>query len=227
MHTPNTKLYIKLSLIFGIFTLLLFILLAIFSTNNTATIFISCLISVLGGIFASIVVSWIIDVSSCKKNNAAIKLRKDKNIEYVRVLLDDLFESLADACQDIDCQEQGNWEHWLMTLKENDFFRNNPEFYNMCLGVYVNLNSIINLLDEANSGELKEYYLATDCNVFFELQLLGTACEDLRKLIFLNSDQNIEHIVFQFKDVLSTVLMFSDLDSKDYKTHKRKENLNV
>ena len=227
MHTPNTKLYVKLSIIFGLSTVLLFILLAIFCANNVAVIFISCLISVLGGIFASIVVSWLIDVSSCKKNNSAIKLKKDKNLEYVKLFLDNLFESFADACQDVDHQEQGNWEYWLMTMNENDFFRNNPAFYDVCLGIYVHLNSIINLLDEANSGELKEYYLATACDLFFELQILKTACENLRDLIFLNSNQqHIEHIVFQFKDVLSTVLAFSDLASKNYKTIG-KDNLNV
>ena len=74
-------------------------------------------------------------MSSCKKNNSVIKLKKDKNLEYVKLFLDNLFESFADACQDVDHQEQGNWEYWLMTMNENDFFRNNPAFYDVCLNI--------------------------------------------------------------------------------------------
>ena len=216
MYKPNTKLYVILIIIFGLVALLLFILLGFHITDDCAVVWISCFISVFGGVIASIVVSWLIDIGNCKRNNASLKAKENKNINYIKLFLDDLFQSFANSCKSIDDGKQGNWEFWLSLMKENNFFIESPDFNDINLNTYVDLNSLISLLDDANTGELKDYYLSTKRDFFAELQLLKKACESLQKQIFLRDIDNFEHIVYQFKDVLSTVLIFSDLSEKQY-----------
>ena len=224
MYKPNTKLYVMLSIVFGSITLLLFILLGLLIECNYAVTWISCFISVFGGILASIVVSWLIDIGNCRKNNALLKSKETKNINYIKLFLDDLFQTFANTCKNVKSAKQGNWEYWLSIMKENNFFIESPDFYDIYLNTYVDLNTLLSLLDDANTGELKDYYLSTKSDFFAELQLLKTACEGLQKLIFLKGTDNIEHIIFQFKDVLSTVLVFSDLSEKQYAVTTKDEN---
>lgn len=216
MHKPNTNLYIKLSCIFGLATVLLFIHLGCLIECDCAVAWISCFISVFGGILASIVVSWLIDLGNCKRSNELLKTKESQNIKYIKLFLDDLFQSFANTCKNAEGLEHGNWEYWLSIMKENNFFIESPDFYDIYRNTYVDLNTLLSLLDEANTGELKDYYLSTKSDFFAELQLLKTACEGLQKLIFLKGADNIEHIIFQFKDVLSTVLVFTDLSEKQY-----------
>ena len=225
MHKPNTKLYVILSGFFGLATVLLFIHLGYLIECDCAVAWISCFISVFGGILASIVVSWLIDLGNCKKNNELLKTKESQNIKYIKLFLDDLFQSFANTCKSVKSAKQGNWEYWLSIMKENNFFIESPDFYDVYLNTYVDLNTLLSLLDDANTGELKDYYLSTKSDFFAELQLLRTACEGLQKLIFLKGADNIEHIIFQFKDVLSTVLVFSDLSEKQYSISSKDENI--
>ena len=216
MYKPNTKLYVILSIIFGSITLSLFILLGFLIECNSAIVWISCSISVFGGVLASIVVSWLIDLGNCKRNNELLKSKKSQNIKYIKLFLDDLFQSFANTCKNTKSLEQGNWEYWLSIMKENNFFIESPDFNDIHLNTYVDLNTLLSLLNDANTSELKDYYLSTSSDFFAELQLLKTACEGLQRIIFLKGTNNIEHIIFQFQDVLSTVLVFTDLSKKQY-----------
>ena len=216
MNKPNTKLYVILLAISGALVGLSFILLICFIYNSQATTIISCVISVLGGALASILVSWLIDIANCKKRNFELRARQTKNLIYIEMFLNLLFESIAKSCNGIAEKTDESWEHWLRTLYSNAFLRSSPDFYNKMLGVYVDLNSLIDQIDEANSGELKEFYLSEHNDLLSSLQLLLDSLKRLREMIFFEKKENIEHIIFCIKDVLSSVVCLFELNNKKY-----------
>jgi len=218
MQKPNTKLYTLLLSISVVLVILLFVFLIINIDNEKFTIVISCLISIIGGGFASIVVSWLIDIASCKRYNSSMLLRKIKCIEYIYMYTDDLFQSIADSCSIIETEKPKTWDLWLRLLEEHKYFRNAPNFHDQLLGVYVYLNMLIGVIDELNSGELKEYCMHDSQELVTELSIFGDALQRLRNKIFVDSDENINHIIFCINDFLSTILQFNKYLTKEYST---------
>lgn len=226
MNKPNTKLYVILLAISGALVALSFFLLIHFICNTQAVAVISCVISILGGALASISVSWLIDISNCKKRNFELHARKTENLKYIEMFLNSFFESIATSCNGIAEEKDESWEYWLRTLNDNSFLRSSADFYSRMLGVYVDLNCLIDQIDEANSGELKEFYLAEHNDLFSSLQLLLDSLKRLREMIFFKNDENIDHIIFCIKDVLSSVICLYGLNNKKYSNYRKEQKNN-
>lgn len=217
MQTPNNKFHFGLTFGTSVIVIILFSLLIYNINNNSITLVISCLISIFGGAVASIIVSWLIDVATCRRNNNLIISRKNKNFNNIEFYIDELFQAFANTCYNaVEQHQEGNWEHWIKILDKYDYYKGSSDFYEKMLFIYVNLNCLISELDEANSGELKEHYIQSPQAISSELILLLDALKRLREKMFLCKEENIEHIIFTIKDVLLTIVPLVQYHEKKY-----------
>lgn len=168
----------------------------------------------LGGILASIIVAWLIDISTCNKNNTKLSLRQKQCFDYLVMSLDDLFQAFADAQSDLETIEPARWEVWFKKLVLQDFYKNKTDFYERILVIYVTINQVIAQVDELNSGELKDFII--QYGMPSELIILSDTCRRIQNLIFNNKIENIDHIVLCMNDVISTLIVFIKLYLKEY-----------
>ncbi len=225
LYTPYTSLYVALASIFGLSTIILFIILCCNLTNSSVVSVTSALISVLGGLLASVLVAWIIDVAKCKKDNREIVERETQIINNVDMWVDDLFQSFADSC--CDKKESDNcesWSYWFDVLIKYDFHKSSDDFYRRMNGTYVSLNLLIHEIDLLNNGLLKEYQTINDGYILNELTILSDACKKIQRVIFENKYENTEHIKQMINDVMLTVVRFWKLNEKKYSHTKAKED---
>lgn len=166
MQKPNNKFHFWLTFGTSVIVIILFSLLIYNINNNNITLVISCLISIFGGAVASIIVSWLIDVATCRRNNNLIISRKNKNFNNIEFYIDELFQAFADTCYNaVEQHQEENWEHWLKTLDKYDYYKGSSDFYEKMLFIYVNLNCLIAELDEANSAIKRTLYSILPSNL--------------------------------------------------------------
>ncbi|MPM07057.1 hypothetical protein SDC9_53361 [bioreactor metagenome] len=213
---PNTKLYLLLSSIFGIVVIASFIALCVNIEITPICTILSAVISVFGGAFASVIVAWLIDIAACKRRNTDLSYREKQSLDYIAMFLDELFQSFADNQSSCETSDSARWEVWFRHLESNNFFKEEPDFYQRMLTTYVSLNDIVKIINELNSGELKEYIIQNNSDVLGELSILSDACCRLRDTIFNDKSENIDHIIFCINDVISTILPFYKLSTKEY-----------
>lgn len=214
LFRPNNKLYVILTTFFGLVVAILFILLCINLVNAYLCTIISAIISVFGGILASIIVAWLIDISTCSRSNTNLTLREEKCFNYLVMSLDDLFQAFADSQSNSELLEPARWEVWFRKLAIQNFNKSETDFYEHMLTIYVSLNQVIAQVDELNSGEMKDFIIQYD--ITSELLILADTCRRVQDLIFNNKVENIDHIVFCMNDVLSTLLVLVKLSQKEY-----------
>jgi hypothetical protein len=169
---------------------------------------------VFGGILASIIVAWLIDISTCSRSNTNLTLREEKCFNYLVMSLDDLFQAFADSQSNSELLEPARWEVWFRKLAIQNFNKSETDFYEHMLTIYVSLNQVIAQVDELNSGEMKDFIIQYD--ITSELLILADTCRRVQDLIFNNKVENIDHIVFCMNDVLSTLLVLVKLSQKEY-----------
>lgn len=223
-YQPDTKLYITLTLLFGFFALNAFITMCIKIENSSVTTIASAIISISGGGLASVIVAWLVDISNCKTKNTYL-LNKEKDcLGYIVMFTDELFQSFADACRDFDVINENKeycWDFWFKKLANNNFNKQNSDFYASMLGTYVSLNEIIGIINEINSGELKDYIVFKDFEILTEMLILRDTCSRIRDKIFIQNktkmtEQELNHNIFTITDVISTVMLFYKLKNKKY-----------
>lgn len=223
-YIPNTKQYILLIAIFGFITLITFIVLCLNLNCNSISIISSAIISIMGGALASVVIAWLLDISNCNNKNTFLQHQEESNVEYIHLMLNELFQSFADAYSTFSQDESKDtalWDVWFRKLSKNNFFITKSSFYDEMLATYVSLNDIIALVDRMNNGEVYEYSSRkSGVQLSSELLILKDTCCKIRDKIFWNSSSNnkvdIEHIIFTMNDVLSTIIAFIDLGNKQY-----------
>ena len=216
-YKPNTKLYVILAISFGLIVMISFISLCMNLDNTYICTILSAIISIFGGILASIIVAWLIDISTCNKNNTSLSLREKQCFNYLVMFLDDLFQAFADAQSGSETMEPARWEVWFRKLVLQNFYKSKTDFYERMLVIYVTLNQIIAQVDELNSGDLKDFIIQYELSS--ELLMLSETCHRIQNLIFNNKTENIDHIVFCMNDVLNTVIVFVKLSLKEYIPH--------
>jgi hypothetical protein len=214
LFKPNTKLYVILTIFFGLVVTISFISLCTNLDNAYICTILSAIISVFGGILASIIVAWLIDVSTCNRNNTSLTLREKQCFDYLVMSIDDLFQAFADSQSNFESMEPARWEVWFRKLALQNFNKSETDFYERMLIVYVSLNQVIAQVDKLNSGDLKDFIIRYD--VTSELIMLSDTCRRVQNLIFNNRMENIDHIVFCMNDVLGTLLAFVELSQKEY-----------
>ncbi len=222
VYKPNKKLYLSLSLFLGIFVIVCFILLGVYIEKTPVCTVLSAIISVFGGAFASVIVAWLIDIATCKRRNMEQSIRAHRNIDYIKMYLDELFQSFADIQPRNDTLDSADWELWFRELKKLNFFKKEPNYYERLLPVYVFLNEIKTVISEINSGELKEYFILGNADTLGRLIMLSDVCYRLEGILFNNEKGNFEHLIFCINDIITTVIPFVELSKKQYYQRKNR-----
>ena len=223
LYKPNTKLYIILTSSFTLIVFANFIIMCFNLNNPSYSIITSTIIGVFGGGLASIFVAWLIDISSCKSKNTYFKQREKQYLHYIAMLIDDLFQSFADAYPNsLKNHLEEKWDFWFKKLihtNENRKLYDSYKAFPMTMA-YVSLNEIISLVDQINSGELKEYVIKVDSEILVHTTELRDILYRIKDHLFVNkrklSSEEMNYYKFTINDILSSIIAFNYLKFKKY-----------
>lgn len=194
-------------------------------SSNDSDVLSSIITGIISGLLASIVVAWILDLESCTRKNAMLKKAVDDDIAYLKLWIDMLFQEMRDNLRSHDYQKGLKFETLFPLYVEQCRENNNTEVLgDNTIAIYVNINMIISTIDKLTTGEEKEYLL-TEFGDVSSFLILAKAISDYRDNLFNNGNFNYNFIYSGIFDFLSTVILFVDLLSKEYKVTKMHQKI--
>ena len=237
MHNKKTKLdykrkplYSTDNRMYGTFSIIIIIAivfavasLRVFSRNGSVLLqsdIIGLLSGVLSGLLASVIVAWLLDLATCRRKNKMLKKAMDADLAELKMWLDELFQAMRNSLSSQDCQKGVTIDTLFQLFVEQQKTNKNTEILEgASLGIYVNINMIIALIDKLTTGEEKEY-LVTVYDDAYPFLVLNKSMFDFRENIFNNGNMRYDFIYSGIIDFLSTVILYVDLLTKEYNAKK-------
>ena len=237
MHNKKTKLdykrkplYSTDNRMYGTFSILIIIAivlavasLRVISRNGSVLLqsdIIGLLSGVLSGVLASVIVAWLLDLATCRRKNKMLKKAMDADLADLKMWLDELFQAMRDSLSSQDCQKGVTIDTLFQLFVEQQKANKNSEILEgASLGIYVNINMIITMIDKLTTGEEKEY-LVTVYDDAYPFLVLNKSMFDFRENIFNNGNMRYDFIYSGIIDFLSTVILYVDLLTKEYNAKK-------
>ena len=237
MHNKKTKLdykrkplYSTDNRMYGTFSILIIIAivlavasLRVISRNGSVLLqsdIIGLLSGVLSGVLATVIVAWLLDLATCRRKNKMLKKAMDADLADLKMWLDELFQAMRDSLSSQDCQKGVTIDTLFQLFVEQQKANKNSEILEgASLGIYVNINMIITMIDKLTTGEEKEY-LVTVYDDAYPFLVLNKSMFDFRENIFNNGNMRYDFIYSGIIDFLSTVILYVDLLTKEYNAKK-------
>ena len=140
------------------------------------------------------------------------------DLSYLKMWLDFLFQEMRDSISSQNNQNGLRYDILFKLFIEQYKANNNPNlFEDSSIGIYVYINMIIAMIDRLTTGEEKENLLIVFDDVYPFL-ILAKSMSDFRENLFNNGSYSYNFIYSGIYDFLSTVLLYTDLLSKEYCT---------
>jgi len=169
-------------------------------------------------LFASVVVSWLIDIATCRRKNKIIQQELESDLSELKMWVDELFQAMRDT---LSSQDKNKGMTFKVIFDEFIYKYKDTLTVNALddsfVGIYVFINLILSKIDKLTTGEEKEYLVLQfdDISLFLTL---SKSIFDFRENIFNNGNYKYNFVFAGIYNFLSTTLQYYDLLEKEYKS---------